>query len=69
MIQYEVYIVGEKEPCIVFDSGYEIKQSERLFIERESVTYFLNVSKVTHNLISGSHVVRLTCHKTKYKQG
>lgn len=67
MIKYEVYNIGEDKPWLAFESGYSINANERLFLEKEESVYSLNVSKITHNLVNGEHVVRLNCHARLYK--
>lgn len=68
MIKYEVVIIGEIEPSLQFESGYTINSSERLFLQKEDGLYSLNVSKITHNLVEGEHVVRLNCHARLYSK-
>lgn len=67
LINYEVLNIGEEEVWVSFQSSYEIRQNERLFLDKDGVTYSLNVSKVTHNLKEGIHIVRLNCHSHAYK--
>lgn len=67
MIIYEVFIVGEEKPWMVFESAYQFAPNERLFLEKEGKKYSLNITKITHNLESGSHVVRLNCHSRPYE--
>lgn len=68
MIIYEVFIVGEQKLWLVFESAYAFHPNERLFLEKEGVNYSLNITKITHNLESGSHVVRLNCHARPYEE-
>lgn len=67
MIIYEVFIVGEEKPWLVFESAYQFQPNERLFLQKEDEKYSLNITKITHNLESGSHVARLNCHARLYK--
>lgn len=68
MIQYEVVIIGEDEAWLSFKSGYEIRENQRIFLEKDHVIYTVNISKITHNLVNNEHIVRLNGHARIYSK-
>lgn len=64
MIRYEIYINGESNPYHSFESSYQFSTGEKVFVQKDQLQQLL-VSRITHDLTQGHHVVRLTCQYKK----
>lgn len=61
MISYAIFVLGQETPIYTFTSAYHFEPQERVFIpnQPEGVSYV--IAKITHDVTTGTHIVRLNC--------